>query len=381
MRRSVLSVIFMLGLASNVQAAALTPADLQKELNAQLTQMQGKTPGQLQTSGPVTVVDNGNEWIVKYPTFRIKPPQADSTWNVPSIVLTLQAPKNAATSVPFTAALPAHITEQGKDGATLQDIAISGADIQGDWSLKENTLAKMDAKIQSIAWQNNANGQSGRGDNLALQTLTKFIKDDRVNVLTNLQSGAITRNPAPFSAGMMPQTLSLTGQFRDVPKALVVLGALMPLPGMQSAMAGMGTRLDIDQMHAVTQNGAKLSGNGWLKAAPAGGKFPVTGRVTLAFEDLQKTMTDLQRGIGGTLGKGSKDTTQSLLMLMVLQGMGKMTNDRTQYVLDMTPEGEILVNGNDVSPLVNGMGGGGSMLNLFQNTPKVENPPVKSDSI
>lgn len=369
MRRILFFVLVVLSFAPSSASAQTT---LQQTLQAQFDQVKAQSNGRLTTSGDITVEGNA----VIYPTMNIKVADGQSSWKIPSLRMNFDKTAKGDER-PFTLILPEMMQQIHNDGRTLRRIELTGSDIQGIWSIKENAVRKIDGKIANAVWQDVYSDTTTTAQNIAVQAMARFTGADKATVLVNAKADNFNRQPVGFSAGLMPKTLSLTGQIKSLPKALIVLGALVP--GLQTTLAQMGTQLDVDNVTVTTSNGAKLSGNGWFKAAQPGAALPVSGRMNLEWQNLQQILTSLQKSFSEGAANRA-ESAQSMVLLMALQGMGKAVGQTTRYTVDLTPEGQIILNGQDVSGLFLGEN---SLLRFFQPKPadSSKNQPAKADSI
>jgi len=124
--------------------------------------------------------------------------------------------------------------------------------------------------------------------------------------------------------------------------------------GLQQSMAAAGSTLEIERIAwSSTKIDAAMTG---ALVASASSPTGATGALTLAVEGLDAAVAEL-----GAAGAGPE--TQELAMpLAMLQAMGQRTEEngtvRHLYVLELTPDGRTLLNGNDVGPMMDGLTGG-----------------------
>lgn len=368
---------FFVVLLFSTASFAATPEGLQKTLQKQFAEMKQQAGGRLTTEGDLQITDNK----IIYPAMKVMVADMKSSWSVPSVVLTFTG--NAKDGkIPFTLTLPDHFQQTHVNGQALRNVALSGQTITGQWSEKESMIESLTGKIASVTWNDLSSQATTTAKDITLQTLTKFNQTDKVNVLLQAKTKQFTHIPDGFISGLLPQQSSLTGQIKSLPKALVIFGALTPIPGLQSTLAQMGTQLDIDNVNIVTANGATLDGKGWFKAAKEGSALPVSGRMDLEWQNLQQVLTSLQQGFSSGTGNRAS-TAQSMVLLMMLQGMGKTVDKTTRYTVDLTPEGQVILNGQDVTAL---FVGDKSLLKFFQpktakgfTPPAIPNQPVKDE--
>lgn len=142
--------------------------------------------------------------------------------------------------------------------------------------------------------------------------------------------------------------------FRDnIGMALAFMGL-----GMQQSMAASGSTLEIERI-AWVSDALKAEMTGSLVASassPTGG----TGTVTLVVEGLDEAVAQL------SAARDDPDAQEMAMPLSMLQAMGQRTEEagvvRHLYVLELTPDGRTLLNGNDMGPMMEGMMGGGTTM-------------------
>ena len=381
MKRFLAAAFFLAVTGATMTAQAAVPPDVAAALKQQFADMKKQSAGLLSTEGELKI--DGDSII--YPQMKILVQDKLSYWTVPPIRLNFTGSAQGGV-VPFSLSLPDSLRQTHINGTLLRAVTLTGQNIGGDWSQKDNTIARIDGKLASVTWNDTVYETTTTAQNIALQAKSQFVTGDqtgdkagdKANIIFHTQADNFTRMPQNFANGLMPSKLSMTGQIKSLPKALIVFGALMPIPGLEATLAKMGTQIDIDNVNAVTNNGATLSGNGFFKAAGEGSPLPVSGRMNLTWENLQQVLTSLQQGFS----KGGGDraqTAQSMVLLMALQGLGKAENQKTSYTVDLTPEGQVILNGQDVTAMFVGPN---SLLRFFQPKPKqptvpADAPPVK----
>lgn len=160
----------------------------------------------------------------------------------------------------------------------------------------------------------------------------------------------VTQQPEQMYSFVLPTKATMLGTISNMP--LQVLG--QPFYAAQKFMVDAGTRADISEIVWNTPDNARLTGTGWLKAAenvPLG----VTGRLTLNIENLRALNASLQKRMAMP-GADMKTKAQGLVLVMILQGLVKDNGTASEILLDMTPDGQVLVNGQNVTALF-AMGG------------------------
>ena len=354
-------------------AFAAVPQDLQKTLQQQFTQMKADSEDRLTTEGDLTF--NGD--TITYPAMKATVADKLSYWSIPSMNLTFTGPAKDG-KIPFVLKIPETFQQTHVDGRALRIVSLGGQNLTGEWSQKENTIARVDGKLASMTWNDKVYDTTTSAQNIAVQAMSQFGKGDKVDILLHAKGANFQRQPDSFMRGLMPKNLSLTGRIKSLPKALVIFGAVVPIPGLQSTLAQMGTQIDIDDLNMTTANGATLKGNGWFKAAPPASTLPVSGRAALKWENLQQVLTSLQQGFSS--GNGDRaQTAQSMVLLMMLQGMGKGAGNSTAYTVDLTPEGQVILNGQNVSAMFVGPN---SLLHFFEPKPAPPaNPAVPVEPV
>ena len=122
-----------------------------------------------------------------------------------------------------------------------------------------------------------------------------------------------------------------------------------------------------------TPTGVVLKGQGAVKpdlTTPSG----LVGRVTIQMEKMQEALAQAQQDPG---------KAQGVLGLMLLQGLGRADQETTRFVLDLTPDGQTLLNGQDfsaVTKMFKGMGGGNPLGGgALPVTPVPAAPPVQQE--
>jgi hypothetical protein len=124
--------------------------------------------------------------------------------------------------------------------------------------------------------------------------------------------------------------------------------------GLQQSMATSGSTLDIERI-AYLSPGLKAAMTGELVAttqSPLG----AVGTVTLEIEGLDAAVAEL------SAMAEDPDAQEMAMPLAMLQAMGERVEDagtvRHVYLVELTPDGRTLLNGNDMGPMMEGMMGG-----------------------
>jgi len=125
--------------------------------------------------------------------------------------------------------------------------------------------------------------------------------------------------------------------------------------GLQQSMATSASTLDIERIAYVSE-ALKASMTGALVAnveSPLG----ATGMVTMEIEGLDAAVAEL------SAQSEDPDAQEMVMPMVMLQAMGERIEDggviRHIYVVELTPDGRTLLNGNDMGPMMDGMMGGG----------------------
>jgi hypothetical protein len=242
--------------------------------------------------------------------------------------------------------------------------------------LAENQEVVFTMNAEQIATTDGGN----RVTNLQKLT-TKFdLRPNGTTVSGNVSAQAliVTQNPASAYGFVLPRQADLTASISNLPIEMVSFAPGMSANMAKSAMANAGTIINISKLNMTTFDQGKLNGTGMFKATnetPSG----FTGRLTLNIENLKDLIASNQM----QLLQPDKNTnrsakTQSLMAMMMLQGMGKQNGNETEFVLDLTSDGQTLVNGQDLSGLV---GGGKAKTKTIETVPSVPVQPVKSSNL
>ena len=125
--------------------------------------------------------------------------------------------------------------------------------------------------------------------------------------------------------------------------------------GLQQSMAQAGSALEIERIDYVSE--ALKAHMGGTLVATAASPLGATGTVTLEVEGLDAAVAEL------SAQQGDPDAQEAAMPLAMLQAMGQRIEEggvvRHVYVVELTPDGRTLLNGNDMGPMMDGMMGGG----------------------
>jgi len=179
---------------------------------------------------------------------------------------------------------------------------------------------------------------------------------DVLTAQSSFEAKNMKQSPETAYGFILPQHLRLTGVISNLPVQMLAFGPQQNWTIAKQVMAKLGTQADFSDITWETYHQSNLKGTGTLKAA-SGTPLGMTGHVILNLENLQGLITTLQQQLAQPSGD-MKVKSQGLMMLMMLQGLGKQNSNVTQFIIDFTPEGQILVNGNNMTGLVPGQGGG-----------------------
>jgi hypothetical protein len=128
--------------------------------------------------------------------------------------------------------------------------------------------------------------------------------------------------------------------------------------GLQQSMAQAGSSLEIEHVAYVSE-ALKAHMSGTLVATTAS-PLGATGTVTLEVEELDAAVAEL------SARQDDPDAQEAAMPLAMLQAMGQRIEDggavRHVYVVELTPDGRTLLNGNDMGPMMDGMMGGGESM-------------------
>ena len=178
---------------------------------------------------------------------------------------------------------------------------------------------------------------------------------------TNTQAFIVRQTPESPYSFVLPQKLDLTATIASLPHELVSFAPGMSYTMAKAAMAKAGTTINLTNLKITTFDQGVLTGKGSVKAdnnVPSG----FVGRVNLSIKELKQLVNTMQMQLlQPDSGTKRAAKTQSLMAMMLLQGMGKQNGSDTEFVVDLTSEGQTLVNGQDLSGLLPGAKGANSV--------------------
>lgn len=181
---------------------------------------------------------------------------------------------------------------------------------------------------------------------------------------TKTQAFIVRQTPESVYSFALPQKLDLNASIANLPRQLVSFAPGMSFTMAKEELAKAGTTINLSKLTLTTFDQGVIEGNGSVKAnstVPSG----FVGRVTLKIKDLKGMISTSQMQLlQPQQGVNRAAKTQSVMALMLLQSMGKQNGNDTEFVLDLTPEGQTMVNGQDFSGLLSGLKGGKAMPSL-----------------
>lgn len=188
----------------------------------------------------------------------------------------------------------------------------------------------------------------------------------------------VRQTPETVYQAFLPQKLEVNASADKLPQELVSFAPGMSGTMARQALAKAGTVIKLEKLRLTTFDQGVISGNGSLRAStdvPSG----FIGRMTLSFDNMKQLVNTTQmKLLQPDSGANRAAATQSLMGLMLLQGMGRQEGEATKFVLDLTSEGQTLVNGQDFSGLLSGLKGGGKGGNAM---PAVPVAPVSGSNL
>jgi hypothetical protein len=172
-----------------------------------------------------------------------------------------------------------------------------------------------------------------------------------VTVRNSVKMDGFRQTPAQSFAALLPLKAEIVGSTTNLPAD--VLKGMYDGPALHKAMAEAQTMITVDTMKSKTASGVEIIGQGWLKpdATLATG---ATGRFTFDLKNLPQAMTKVQQDMTKP-GQNMFTQGQGLAGLMMMQGMGTQSAklpETTSFVFDLTADGQMLLNGKDMTPLL-----------------------------
>lgn len=214
--------------------------------------------------------------------------------------------------------------------------------------------------ITLTAEQLSATGNDGR-TTTAEKVITAWQLEPKGTIIAannTTQAFIVRQSPESPYSFLLPQKLDLAANVANLPRELVSFAPGMSYTMAKEALAKAGTTINLSKLNITTFDQAVLTGNGSVKAnshVPSG----FVGRMTLKIKDLKNVVSTMQmQMLQPESGASRSAKTQSLMAMMLLQGMGKQNGSDTEFVIDLTSEGQTMVNGQDFSGLLSGLKGG-----------------------
>jgi hypothetical protein len=201
-----------------------------------------------------------------------------------------------------------------------------------------------DAQISDIVLRQGA--KTTRAENLSAQVqLQPQGESNMVTARNAIKVGGFSMEPAGAMSSMVPNKMDMVGTVTNFPVALLSDKRPAEYRAQQQAMSDAGTRINIDSFRSETVSGAAIEGRGWMmpSAKTASG---MTAHAIFKIMNLQKSLNYMQTN-PQTLQDG-------LIGLTLLQGLAKQEKDEVvNFIMDITPDGKMMLNGKDFAPLVN----------------------------
>jgi hypothetical protein len=227
--------------------------------------------------------------------------------------------------------------------------------LQQNYLAMSKTPVAMTAHATSVSYQNNEKASNTLQDIMAEVLVTPKGDNKTADVKNHIEITGISRSPAAINNLMMPKNLQMTGTVLKLPLAMLSMSPTNNNQTLKQEMANAGTVVNFDDIRMETAQGGKMTGAGRLTASattPTG----FTGLINFKLENISNVMANLQKQMSAP-GATMANQGQAMMGMMMLQGLGTQQNQTTQYALNLTPDGQTLVNGQDISGLVNlGMG-------------------------
>jgi hypothetical protein len=202
-----------------------------------------------------------------------------------------------------------------------------------------------------------------------VSTWTLQPKGKIIGATSDTKVFVVRQSPESLYSFVLPQQMDMTATISDLPLELVSFAPGMSFTMAKEALAKSGTTIDVSKLMIRTFDQAVLNGNGKLKAnssVPSG----FTGRITLQVKDLKELISTMQMQLlQPDSGTNRASKTKALMAAMMLQGMGKQNGANTEFVIDLTADGQTLVNGQDFSGLI--PGGKGAAMPTAMPVPPV----------
>ncbi|HEY1096912.1 MAG TPA: hypothetical protein VGF14_06690, partial [Alphaproteobacteria bacterium] len=183
---------------------------------------------------------------------------------------------------------------------------------------------------------------------------------------------------APAFTDIIPQTANLTATIRNMPMEYFTINQSTQ-EGQQKARAAQvaaGTQIQIDSLDLNSPSGLKATGTGLLTATNVSPTYN-TGNVTINLTNMADAIAKLQTQMGKN---GMANTGPAMMAIMMLQGMGQAAPDKpgqTVYNINFTPDGQVTINGQNMTVLTKMLGMGktdGTTAPKTGATPSIPTP-------
>src|SRR5690606_17953413 len=145
-----------------------------------------------------------------------------------------------------------------------------------------------------------------------------------------------------------------------LPKELNVVGAIGSLPigflnvlggeniaALHDSMTEKKTRMEFDEITARLEGTTTATGHGWLKAdnrTPMG----YVGRLRVTLTALQALSASLQKDMLRGDSTTVRAKTGAFMLVMAVQGFAHQNGANHEMIIDLTADGAVLVNGQDI---------------------------------
>lgn len=208
--------------------------------------------------------------------------------------------------------------------------------------------AGMTADIRNAKMVDSAGKTTFAFDKMTLKNSLVGIVENKLNVRSVGSVNGIQLDAKQNLEQMVPRKMDFTATLRNLPMEYFSMPFNTPQAKEKAriALANAKTQLQIDSLNIDTNSGLKATGTGLLTSTTTAPTY-TSGNVNLNLVNLQSTMAKIQQ-------QRSPAQSQVLMAMMLLQGMGQKapSGDQTQYVINFTPAGGILVNNQDLSGIM-----------------------------
>ncbi len=381
-------------LAAATPAFAITAEEWKADLDGQVAALKASMP-HLTISGPITVTEESGMLKAQVPAAGNQ--DAKANWKTPPLVLTtakaqtivqdmtvvpqgsilvtdgvmtndirLQKLQLISDNVKNIRLLVDGMQSLQKRGAELAMVTVKRADIgYTATDVKGASLVQLFKLLQQKFGRDPVTA-SAKVEGISLtqdQTVLDIASLDAraqlqpqpdgklVTVRNAINAGGITRTPADGMGLLMPKNLEMVGTVNNLPFEVLSGTGPQDQQTLKNMMAAAGTRLTIDTLKSTASSGIVMQGNGWLQSV-ASEKAAMTGRLALHLENLQEASVKMQQEmLNPRPGQSLAAQGQAMMTLMLLQSMAKQENAKSVYILEMNRDGQVLMNGQDISVL------------------------------